>query len=192
MLVAIEGCIGSGKTSTATLVAEQLGWGVVLEHTSRHPFLADFYANIDRYKLETELEFVLLHYHQLHMLGEEGNVVADFSQGKDLIFARMNLEGEDLELFELLYDRLSARLEPPTLTIVLDLPTAALMERVQKRGRSYELNLSVAYMERLREFYNAQQQVLGLNVRLVPVARTDTLEEVAGKAVSLIREDLQI
>src|SRR5438552_1429890 len=122
MRVAIEGGIATGKTMAPTLVAEQLGWSPVVEQTARHPFLADFYADMDRYKLETELGFVLLHYHQLHVLDNGVNVVADFSQGKDLIFARINLEGEDLELFELLYKRLSGRLDFPELTIVLDLP----------------------------------------------------------------------
>ena len=59
---------------------------------------ADFYADIEKYKLETELGFVLLHYHQLHAHGDDLNTVTDFSPGKDLIFALMNLEGDDLDL----------------------------------------------------------------------------------------------
>src|SRR5438046_474525 len=83
--IAIEGAIGSGKTSTALLVAQRLDCGAVLEQTDTHPFLADFYSDIETFKLETELGFLLLHYHQLHVLRPDQPVVTDFSYGKDLI-----------------------------------------------------------------------------------------------------------
>src|SRR5437868_13596357 len=102
-MIAIEGCIGSGKSTTARLVAEALGWNTLLEKTKLHPFLEDFYTDPDKYAIETELNFVLLHYNQLHPLDHSQSVVSDFSPAKDLIFARMNLRGPDLALFEHVY-----------------------------------------------------------------------------------------
>ncbi len=163
-----------------------------MEQTARHPFLADFYTDIEKYKLETELAFVLLHYHQLHVLDESANVVTDFSQGKDLIFARMNLEGADLSLFETLYSHLSGRLAPPVLTVVLDLPVSTLMERVNKRARSYELKMPVEYLERLLQFYDKERDLLGPHVRFVSVSPDATQEEVAIRVADIIRETARL
>jgi deoxyguanosine kinase len=190
--VAIEGGIGSGKTTTAGLVAEQLGWSVIFEQTARHPFLADFYADMERYKLETELAFVLLHYHQLNGVDAATRVVTDFSQGKDLLFARMNLDGDDLHLFNLLYNRLSAKIAPPELTIVLDLPLSVLVKRIEERGRSYELNMPVSYLERLLHFYDVDREALGPNVRFLSVAPTESRETIATRVAALVRESLHL
>jgi deoxyadenosine/deoxycytidine kinase len=190
--VAIEGGIGSGKTSTATLVAELLGWEVVLEQTATHPFLADFYADMERYKLETELGFVLLHYHQLHVLQPGSKVVSDFSQGKDLIFARMNLEAEDLDLVELLYKRLSGKIQAPELCVVLDLPVSALIDRIQKRARAYEIDMPKEYLERLLRFYETDQAALGPNVRRVALTGRESREDVARTVANIAREALHI
>jgi len=184
--IAIEGGIGSGKTSTAVLVAERLACSVVLEQTATHPFLADFYADIEKYKLETELAFVLLHYHQLHVLDEVSPIVSDFAPGKDLIFARLNLSGKDLELFELLYDNLSGRILPPNITVFLDLPITTLMERILNRARSYELDMQPDYLERLLRFYKDNLNVLGPRVHVLSLAGTEAREEVADKVLSLI------
>src|ERR1700719_2124486 len=86
MVISIEGCIGSGKSTTARLVAERLRYSVLLEETANHPFLADFYSQPAFFALETELAFVLLHYHQFKEVGPGSGLVADFSLGKDLVF----------------------------------------------------------------------------------------------------------
>src|SRR5215204_1157235 len=98
-MIAIEGCIGAGKSTTARRVAEFLGWDAILEQTSTHPFLEAFYSDTDLYALETELAFVLIHYHQIHPLDGSAQYVSDFSPVKDLIFAEMNLPPRDLATF---------------------------------------------------------------------------------------------
>ena len=118
-MIAIEGCIGSGKSTTARLVAEAIGWKTVLERTDVHPFLSDFYTNPSKYAIETELNFVLLHYNQLHPLGQGQYIVTDFSPAKDLIFARMNLQEPDLSLFEHVYEGLIGKISMPDLVVFL-------------------------------------------------------------------------
>src|SRR5437016_3880368 len=100
MIISIEGCIGSGKTTTAQLLADTLQWSLLTEQSERHPFLEDFYKNPMASALQTELGFVLLHYHQLQTVTTRSNIVTDFSIVKDLVFGRMNLEAADLQLFE--------------------------------------------------------------------------------------------
>lgn len=187
MFVSIEGCIGSGKTTTARLVAERLSYLVLPEETAHHPFLADFYSNPSLYALETELGFVLLHYHRLRMVEKQTALVTDFSPGKDLVFAKMNLEGADLALFEYVYKDLTKRLVKPSIAVFLDLPIDVLMERIRRRGRPYEQGIPTSYVERLRDFYLRHLDELADVVELVSVAPSDSREEVADKALSSIK-----
>jgi deoxyguanosine kinase len=190
LIVAIEGCICSGKTTTATLVAEQLGLDLILEQTKTHPFLADFYADMERFKLETELGFVLLHYHQLHVLDSARRVVTDFSAVKDLMFAKMNLDGEDLDLFEYVYARLSGRLELPHLAVVLELPLDAIVERVRDRARSYEMSIPRSYLARLQGFYRELGHLLGKRVEHVALTGNESREAVAHRVIRIIHDNL--
>src|SRR2546428_11478430 len=153
-MIAIEGCIGSGKSTTAQLVAEAMGWNTLLEKTDLHPFLEDFYTDPSRYAIETELNFVLLHYNQLHRLDRTQSIVTDFSPAKDLIFARMNLREPDLSLFEHVYKALMTKIRMPELVVFLDVPTEELMQRILRRVRPYEVNMPETYICSLRDHYH--------------------------------------
>jgi deoxyadenosine/deoxycytidine kinase len=173
VFISIEGCIGSGKTTTAKIVAERLSFLALPEETAHHPFLADFYSNPSLYALETELGFVLLHYHRLRMVHGQSMLVTDFSPGKDLMFAKMNLDGADFALFDHVYRELTHRLVRPNIAIFLDLPIGVLMERIRKRGRPYEQGIAPSDV-----------------VDVVNVNSTDTREEVAEKALKAIKPHL--
>ena len=96
MYVIFEGCLASGKTTTAKLLGKKYSTSsVLLENASIHPFLSDFYGNRKLYSVETELNFVLIHYHQLKK-AEQGKIFAydvfgDFLIDKDIIFANVTL-----------------------------------------------------------------------------------------------------
>lgn len=90
MNIAIEGVIGSGKTTVARLLAKETGAEFLGEAAESNPFLEQFYTDPCKYAFETELNFALIHYHQLAHR-RDGAVVTDFTLGKDLVFARMNL-----------------------------------------------------------------------------------------------------
>src|SRR6266446_6288505 len=100
MIIAVEGPIGSGKTTTATLLADRMGVPAILENTVAHPFLQDFYADPAKHAIQTELAFLLIHYHQLNDLPQAVHIVTDFAPAKDLAFAIMNLTDSELNLFE--------------------------------------------------------------------------------------------
>lgn len=187
MYVAIEGCIASGKSSTAALLGEHLGFAQVKEQTAQHPFIAQFYADIETFAFETELAFVLIHYHQLHQL-REANIVADFSPAKDVIFAEMNLEGEELKMFMSLYEMLRTRVPQPDIAIFLDLPVEECRRRSIARGRPFEAGIRMEYLERLRDQYLKRVDLLGKEVRVLEVHPKESQDEVAIAVKRLVDE----
>jgi deoxyguanosine kinase len=187
MYVAIEGCIASGKSSTAALLAEHLGYEQVKEQTTQHPFIAQFYADIEKFAFETELAFVLIHYHQLHQL-READIIADFSPAKDVIFAELNLKGEELEMFMSLYEMLRGRIPQPDIAIFLDVPVEECQRRSIARGRPFEAELKMEYLEKLREQYLQRLNLLGKEVRVLEVHPKKSQDEVAIAVKRLIEE----
>src|SRR3989442_1444625 len=131
--IAIDGCIGAGKTSLASLLAKSLDLDVEYERAREHPLLEDFYAAPLETALQTELGFVLIHYHQISMVVAKRRraIVTDFTLAKDLLFGRMNLAGEDLALFLSVYNHFAGRTNPPTVLIKLDATDELLWNRVQ-------------------------------------------------------------
>ena len=190
--LAIEGCIGSGKSTTARLTSTKLKWPLLHEEATSHPFIDDFYADPHRYAPETELVFALIHYHQLHQLDQRTNFVSDFSPGKDVIFARMNLKGHDLSLFEYLYSRLIKRVSKPSLVVFLDADPDELIRRIRKRGRPYEQSMPLSYLRRLRKFYKDNLHELGEKVRVVEVKKGESQTEVFRKVWAVITASLRL
>jgi deoxyadenosine/deoxycytidine kinase len=188
MVIAVEGNIGAGKTTTAQLVAQELRVDAVLEQTQAHPFLSAFYEAPGRFAVETELGFVLLHYHQLHPITPGRLVVTDFAAAKDIAFARMNLTGDQLALFDHVYDHLSGKLPQPVLAIFLDLDLDDLLERIRLRGRVYELKITKDYLARLRDAYDEIFDQLAVQAHRVKLLPTDTREVVAQKVLAVIRD----
>lgn len=156
MYVAIEGPIGVGKTTLAQLLAERLGAEPLLEVVEENPFLPLFYQDRRRYAFKAQVFFLLSRFRQLSRLRERplfGGVVADYLLDKDAIFASLNLEGPEWDLYLELYQELSPRLPPPDLTIYLRAPVPVLLKRIQKRGRPFEEGMDPLYLEALTEAY---------------------------------------
>jgi len=154
--VAIEGPIGVGKTTLARLLAERLGAEPLLEVVEENPFLPLFYQDRRRYAFKTQVFFLLSRYRQLTPLRERplfGGVVADYLFDKDAIFASLNLEGPEWDLYLDLYRELSLKLPPPDLTVYLKAPVPVLLERIRKRGRPFEEGMDPGYLETLSQAY---------------------------------------
>jgi len=161
--IAIDGCVGAGKTTLARVMAQTLKVNIELEKSDTHPFLEDFYAAPKETALETELGFVLIHYHQIaRVIGHRrAAIVTDFTLAKDLIFARMNLSGPDLDLFRSVYNYFSKLTTPPTLLVKLDASEKLLWRRVKLRDRKFERNMKRSYLERLNHEYDGLPEVCG-------------------------------
>jgi len=156
--IAIEGVIGAGKTTLAKKLSERLDANLILEEFETNPFLEKFYDDRRRYAFQTQMFFLINRYKQQEQLGQEDlfakYIVSDYIFDKDQIFAYLNIEGEELKLYENLFPLLQRSLRKPDLVIFLQSSTDRLMHNIKKRGRKVERNLTRGYIEELSEAYN--------------------------------------
>lgn len=156
--IAVEGAIGSGKTSLAKKLAEKLRADLILEQFESNPFLEKFYSDRKRYAFQTQMFFLVNRYKQLEQLNQ-GNLfadtlVADYMFDKDRIFAYLNVEGEELKLYDSIFPLLAKNLRSPDLVVYLQSNVDRLMYNIKKRNRRMEKNMSRQYIEDLCEAYN--------------------------------------
>jgi len=156
--IAIEGVIGVGKTSLCNMLGEKLGGKVVLERFEENPFLKDFYKDADRYAFQTQIFFLLTRYKQQQELFQADLfhrfLITDYIFEKDKIFAYLNLQDEELKLYETLVTSIQHNIPTPDLVVYLQSSVPRLMHNIKKRGRSYEAHMSEEYIRDLNEAYN--------------------------------------
>jgi len=156
--IAIEGVIGAGKTTLATMLGETLGGNVVLEQFAENPFLKDFYQDPERYAFQTQIFFLLTRYKQQRQLFQADLfhrfLVTDYIFEKDKIFAYLNLENEELRLYETLVSNIEHNIPTPDLVVYLQSSVPRLMEHIKDRARAYEADMSESYIRDLNEAYN--------------------------------------
>lgn len=156
--IAIEGPIGVGKSSLAKLLAQKFGSRLVKEEVANNPFLERFYENPRKYAFQAQLFFLLSRYRQQKELAQgdlfEEGVVCDYIMAKDKIFALINLEDDEVSLYESIFKLLVPTLAKPDLVIYLQARPEVLLSRVRKRGIGYERNISLDYLKTLSDAYN--------------------------------------
>lgn len=152
-MVVIEGCIGVGKTSLCNQLAERYSIDTHLEHFESNPYLSHFYQDPEAYALPTELHFLADRQQALHELNERKGIVADYHISKSALFAQLNLNPQDLALFNRFYSWSKKLTKAPALYVLLDAPVEQLEKRIKQRARSYESQIDSAYLERIRLAY---------------------------------------
>lgn len=155
--IVVEGPIGVGKTTLAHRLAQTFGSDLLLEGADQNPFLERFYQDPRAAALPTQLYFLFQRARQLQAW-RQGDMfepvrVADFLMQKDRLFARLTLDDDELNLYDQVYERLTIDAPQPDLVIYLQAPVEVLHQRVVRRGRGYERQLDVAYLDKVAEAY---------------------------------------
>jgi deoxyguanosine kinase len=156
--IVTEGPIGVGKTSLTSLLAEELGARLILERAEDNPFLPDFYKDPIRYRFQTQMFFLLSRFSQQQELSQPDLftriTISDYLFDKDRIFAYLNLDENELALYEQFYKILEPKVVKPDLVIFLQADTDTLLKRIKQRGRQFEKDINQDYIATVNEAYN--------------------------------------
>jgi len=155
--IVIEGPIGVGKTSLARRLAESLEAELALEQDAQNPFLERFYRNQKAGALPAQLFFLFQRAQQLGSLKQQDMFaprrVADYLFEKDRLFAGLTLDAAEMALYEQVASRLAVDPPKPDLVVYLQAPVETLLQRIARRGTSYENLIDAAYLTRLNDAY---------------------------------------
>jgi deoxyguanosine kinase len=159
MFFAIEGVIGVGKTTLARLLQPRFEANILLEVFEENPFLSNFYTDRARYAFQTQIFFLLSRYHQQNrsvpsFLAENKPLISDYTFEKDSLFARINLHGDELEMYYRVHEALAEKMTSPDLVVYLRASTDILMQRIALRDRVYERNMERNYIADLNNAYD--------------------------------------
>jgi deoxyadenosine/deoxycytidine kinase len=156
--IAIEGVIGAGKTSLANLLSERYNAKLALEEFEENPFLPKFYADRDRFAFQTQLSFLASRFHQQQRIFNKDLfhdfIISDYLFDKDRIFAQVNLSGDEMALYDRVFNIMNLKTPKPDLVVFIQCTVDRLMHNIQLRNRDYEQNIDPDYLEELNDAYN--------------------------------------
>ncbi|VXB73327.1 2-amino-4-hydroxy-6-hydroxymethyldihydropteridine diphosphokinase [Maribacter litoralis] len=156
--VAIEGNIGAGKTTLATKIADDFNAKLILERFAENPFLPNFYIDQSRYAFPLEMSFLADRYQQFT---EDTNqldlfksfMVSDYDIYKSLIFAKVTLQQNEFDLYRKVFNFMYKEVKKPKIYVYLYQTTERLLQQIKQRGRDYEQNIELTYLEKINRGY---------------------------------------
>lgn len=156
--VAIEGNIGAGKTTLATKISDDFNAKLILERFAENPFLPNFYEDQARYAFPLEMSFLADRYQQFT---EDTNqldlfksfMVSDYDIYKSLIFAKVTLQQNEFDLYRKVFNFMYKEVKKPKVYVYLYQTTERLLQQIKKRGRDYEQNIELTYLEKINRGY---------------------------------------
>lgn len=156
--IVIEGNIGSGKTTFCKMIEQEHNCSLILEEFDDNPFLPMFYENPEKFAFTVELFFMTERHKQMSGILSMRNMFDDFVLGdyfflKTLLFARKNLNEEEYKLFQKIFKVLDANFPQPDLVVYFHRDVSVLKKNIEKRGRTYEQNISSEYLQKVQESY---------------------------------------
>ena len=156
--IAIEGTIGVGKSSLAKILGKRLEANLILEEFEENPFLVDFYNNPERFAFQVQLFFLLSRYRQHQELYQTDlftkTLITDYMFVKDRLFAALNLNDNEMSLYNSVATILEKNILLPDMVIFLQADTDHLMHNIKIRGREYEKSIDWKYIDALNQIYN--------------------------------------
>jgi len=155
--VVIEGNIGAGKTTLATMLAKEYNARLVLENFKENPFLPKFYKDPEKHAFPLELFFMAERYHQLKKQKEQDLFqpisIADYFFIKSKLFAQNNLQKDEQQLFNSLFNIMFSSLPKPDLLVYLYADVSRLQMNIKKRGRIFEQKITNEYLQNIQDRY---------------------------------------
>ncbi|MES9993616.1 MAG: deoxynucleoside kinase [Candidatus Thiodiazotropha sp.] len=155
--IVVEGPIGVGKTSLVQRLANHFGSEMLLERAEENPFLQRFYTNPKEAALPAQLFFLFQRSRQWNDLSQgdmfRQHLIADFMLEKDRLFAEINLDSDELRLYQQVYEHLTLEAPPPDLVVYLQAPVDVLMKRIKRRSRQVERSIEPGYLQQLCDAY---------------------------------------
>jgi deoxyguanosine kinase len=188
--IVIEGNIGAGKTTLASMIAREHNAKLILERFAENPFLPKFYNDPARFSFPLELSFLADRYRQLKEELVEQDLfmsftVADYYFMKSLIFASKTLEKDEFNLYRQIFYIIYGSLPRPDLFVYLHVPPARLLKNIAMRGREYEKSITAEYLTGIQESYftffrqNPENRYLVLDISEIDfVLRPEDYEKV--------------
>ena len=162
MHVAIAGNIGAGKTTLTKLLAKHYKWEPHYESVDENPYLDDFYGAMERWSFNLQVYFLNSRFRQILKIRESGkNIIQDRTIYEDARIFAPNLHAmglmpnRDFNNYESLFELMEKLVTPPDLLIYLRASIPTLVGQIHKRGRDYENSISIDYLSRLNERYEA-------------------------------------
>jgi deoxyadenosine/deoxycytidine kinase len=173
--IVIEGNIGAGKTTLASMIARDYNAKLILERFADNPFLPKFYSDPSRYSFPLELSFLADRYRQLKEELMEQDLfrsftVADYYFMKSLVFSSKTLEQDEFSLYRQIFYIIYSSLPKPDLYVYLHVPPERLLKNIAQRGREYEKSITADYLNGIHESYfnffrqNPENRYLVLNI----------------------------
>ncbi len=195
--IAIEGNIGAGKTSLATLIASEFNAKLILEQFEDNSFLPKFYEEPDKYAFPLEMSFLASRFQQLKdQLGPQdlfkSFTISDYYIVKSLIFAEKTLPEDEFKLYTRFFNIILNQLPRPDLFVYLYVKTPKLQENIKSRGRSYEQNIKDDYLEKIQEgYFEFIKQQTKLPILIIDTNNIDFVKSTDDykKIVSAINKD---
>ena len=156
--IAIEGNIGAGKTSLATMIANDYNAKLILEQFEDNSFLPKFYEDQDKYAFPLEMSFLASRFQQLKdQLGSfdlfKTFTISDYFIVKSLIFAEKTLAEDEFKLYTRFFNIIFQQIPRPDLMVYLYVTTNKLQQNIRKRGRLYEQNIQDDYLDKIQDGY---------------------------------------
>ncbi|TDQ30628.1 deoxyadenosine/deoxycytidine kinase [Zeaxanthinibacter enoshimensis] len=162
MHIAVAGNIGSGKTTLTRLLSKHYNWDAQFEDVVDNPYLDDFYTSMARWSFNLQIYFLNSRYRQILKIRESGKtVIQDRTIYEDAHIFAPNLHAmglmtnRDFNNYTSLFELMETFVQPPDLLIYLRSSIPNLVNQIHKRGRDYENSISIDYLSRLNERYEA-------------------------------------
>jgi len=180
MHIAIAGNIGSGKTTLTGLLAKHYDWNAHYENADNNPYLDDFYRDMQHWSFNLQIYFLNERFGQIQEIRNSGlNVIQDRTIYEDAHIFAENLHSmglmsmRDYTTYRSLFDKMTSFIQPPDLLIYLRASVPTLVSQIQKRGRAYESNIRLDYLDKLNERY--ENWINGYTLGKLLVVDVDTV-----------------